>query len=161
MSEQILIKQMDGSLRVVDHLDSNLEYANAESAKMQNEYDNYVYTIVEQITKIVLSIGSNMNEQYHPKYNTLGTSERVYRSYADEKQAIDFCKGRNSNAYELSLFADGETSMHDWLFETFGSSASTRVIDPVTYEIIISIRKYVYVQNELFGSALEKETTWH
>ena len=159
MSEQILIKQMDGSLLAVDHLESNLASANAESAKMQNEYDNYVYTIVEQITKIVLSVGNNMNERYHPKYNTLGTSERVYRSYADVKQAIDFCKGRNSNAFELWL--EGDTSMYDWLFETFGSSASTRVIDPVTYEIIISIRKYVYVQNELFGSALEKETTWH
>ena len=157
MSEQILIKQMDGSLLAVNHLDSNLESANGDSASWKvDEYNNYVYTIVENITKIVI----DNDHSQGIKYNTLGTSERVYRSYADEKQAIDFCEGRNTNSFELSVGPTG-ASLDSWMLETFGSCSSTRVCDPDTYEVVCSIRKYVYVQNELFGSALEKETTWH
>lgn len=157
MSEKMLVKQIDGSLLAVDHLDTALETANADSASWKvDEYNNYVYTIVEHTTKIVIG-----NDHSHGiKYQTIGTSECVYRSYADEKQAIDYCEGRNSATFELSLSPNSDRYWHDWLFKTFGSSSSTRICDPVTYETICSIRKYVYVQNELFGSALEKEQTW-
>ena len=121
-------------------------------------FNNYVYTIVEYTTKAVSP--SPFSKDKPP--NIYATSSRVFRSYADEKTAAEVCEGRNNvQDWYLSFNLPIPTSEADWLLKHFGSSCATSTVDPVTYEVLITVLKYEYVKNELHGSALEKEQVWH
>lgn len=111
-------------------------------------YDNYVYTVIGHVTKAIADIG-------HEPIIT-NTTITVYRSYADEEEASEFCKIANSQRLYESLMGD---TMR-WLLKYFGSCYCEMTPDPITFQTHLTVTKFEYFKNELHGSALEKEMTW-
>jgi hypothetical protein len=120
-------------------------------------YNNYVYSILE------CDITANIPADYDPAAfdftDVNFTDYIITRSYAEEDQASIWCDRVNLANDDLSIFPESPMSAH--LLSTFGSYHAKFTTDPVTGKIHIKIRKASYFKNELHGSILETEQTWH
>jgi hypothetical protein len=147
------LKEIPSSLQQVEFKKDELEV-----------YNNYVYTILDfKISATLTCEGgdwsnlkglkdSNVKQMYHV----------ISRSYAEEEDAKKWCDSINFSKEKISAFFFPESvEMTAWLHETFGSSSASFIVDPVTQETRVIIKKALYFKNELHGSVLETEQTWH
>ena len=109
-------------------------------------FTNFVYTVVEHIIKVkILNTAGLVQED--PEIERTSETSRIMQSYSDEDDAKDFCTRRN----------ESHTGYNPpWLKKEFGSTLSYSIIDPVTYDVNLSVKFYDYVKNELHGALLEK-----
>ena len=163
MTDKIYIKNPDGSLVQVDKLPVSLESDQQVYYSPITKYDNYVYTIIEHTIKVVLRVAATTEKPngmitFSKIYDPI---DRIFRSYADEQAADELCKAFMTDVIAPSTHRNTPDILTEWVKNNLGSVNFTMGIDPVTMEYVLKVKKFEYVKNELFGSALEKEQTWH
>ena len=125
---------------------------------IEEEYHNYVYTVVEHTTKVQLDTVKRKNCDYSVRsYNVLEFSDTVVRSYANKIEAEKMCAERNC----VDCSYRPIDYIAEWAIREFGTNYVLNVSGPDNFAQIVTIHKFYYVENELFGSVLEKEQSWN
>jgi len=125
-------------------------------------YNNYVYTVLEFVVTATLDSEDWSDLSKIKESNVNQGRQVISRSYAEEADARKWCDSiNNSNETPRAFFFPESADMISWLHGKFGSSCAMFTVDPVTFETHVMIKKATFFKNELHGSVLEKELTWH
>ena len=117
-----------------------------DSSSIGFTFTNFVYTVIEHSIKCKILNPTGLVQET-PEIERQSETTKIVQSYSDEEDAKSLCESRNSSHAGFNP---------PWLKTMFGSSLSYSNIDPVTYEVNLTVTFYDYVKNELHGALLEK-----
>jgi hypothetical protein len=127
-----------------------------DDGSIKDKFNNYIYTVIEHITKVRLDTVKRKDRDYSVRsYNVLELSDNVVRSYSDKNEAEKISNHLNVDGdfYDFNYVTA-------WAKTEFGTGYVKHVTGPDNFAQIVTVHKFYYVENELFGSVLEKDQSW-
>jgi hypothetical protein len=115
------------------------------------EFNNFVYVV--QKAKYELDAFEYKKLNLSTECNTITPklcSVTIARVLATEQAAIEFVD-RMNNISPATISSESKP-----LIDLFGSSLITRVVDPTTYDVAVTITVYSYEKHELLDGLIQK-----